>query len=432
MIAGCPLVLLYSCDGSLCLIKSMPHHIHRDGCSDIQQTLLSSSVSLSSLIVICRWNLLQVSILERSFFRIHKMGLRSTAANLSKIRKPTPLRKIIRTPLAPKPKADASHKKAPKQQEKLEVLDHNIELDFGLRGSSSLVEATDRIVTNQWAEQTVFHNRYFSTEAKESARNKQDDLLFLLRGLSMEIKADIIKYRSNQLPWGGMVTISQLYSMFDHRGNTFVDRSLELCVRDGTLMKFVISNALPVILRYGKGGGDHKVTYGYEDAEVVVKKQNYLGLIEKNMEEHVGHTKVLKKFKHYVINHPEALFVTSEDFDTAEITKLVKLGFLTLTSNHHNEIDIHDYALAYPKCGTFLKIVNAGRSWLVKTLSKMTYKEMLEEAMYEKWEGKIMANFRRPFYGYDLSWILADARGSGVVEPFSTPVGRGWRLTGKL
>lgn len=360
------------------------------------------------------------------------MGLCSTAASLSKIRKPTPLRKILRTPLTPKQKGDAAHRKTPKAQEKLEVLDHNIELDYGLRGSGGLVEATDRIIANQWAEQTVFHSRYYSREAKETAQSSQNDLLFLLRGLSMEIKADIIKYRNNQLPYGGMVTVSQLYSMFDHRGNTFVDRSLELCVRDGSLMKFVISNALPVILRSGKGGGDHKVTYGYENAEVVVKKEHYLALIDKKMAEDGGNAGALAKFKHYVITHPEALLVTSEDFTTGEITKLVKLGFLTLTSNHHNEIDIHDYALAYPKCGTFLKIINAGRSWLVKTLSKMTYKEMLEETMYEKWEGKIMANFRRPFYGYELAWILADARGSGVVEPFNTPVGRGWRLTGKL
>lgn len=360
------------------------------------------------------------------------MGLRSTAASLSKIRKPTPLRKLIRTPLTSKQKAHATHRKESKGQEKLEVLDHNIELDFELRGSTSIVEAIDRIIANQWAEQTVFHNRYYSREAKKNSQNSQNDLLFLLRGFSMEIKADVIKYRSNQLPHGGMVTVNQLYTMFDHRGNTFVDRSLELSVRDGTLIKFVITNAQPVILRSGKGGGDHKVTYGYENAEVVVKKQHYLGLIDMQMTEKGADTGVLTKFKQYVMKHPEALFVTSEDFDTAEITKLVKLGFLTLTSNHHNEIEIHDYALAYPKCGTFLKIINAGRGWLVKILSKMTYKEMLEEAMYEKWEGKIMANFRRPFYGYDLSWILADARGSGVVEPFNTPVGRGWRLTGKL
>ena len=40
-----------------------------------------------------------------------------------------------------------------------------------------------------------------------------------------------------------------------------------------------------------------------------------------------------------------------------------------------------------------------------------------------------MNNFRSPFYGYDLNWVLADALGAGVVEVFNTPVGRGWRLT---
>lgn len=360
------------------------------------------------------------------------MGLRSTAASLSKIRKSTLLRKVARTPIKAKLKTNPSTLKEPKGQEKLEVIDHNIELDFELRGSSSIVEAIHRIITNQWAEQNVFHSRYYSRDAKRSSSAHLNNLLYLLRGLSMEIKADVIKYRENQLPYGGMVTINQLYTMFDHRGNTFVDRSLELCVRDGSVIKFVISNALPVILRSGKGGGDHKVTYGYEDAEVVVEKTHYLELVDKTMSEDGTSAEVLSRFKQYVMTHPEALFVTADDFQPPEITKLVKLGFLTLTSNHHNEIDTNGYALAYPKCGTFLKIINAGRSWLVKTLSKMTYKEMLEDAMYDKWEGKIMANFRRPFYGYDLAWILADARGSGVVEPFNTPVGRGWRLTGKL
>lgn len=358
------------------------------------------------------------------------MGLRSTAANLSKIRKPTLLRKIIRTPLKPNPK-DVSTKKEKSAQEKLEVLDHNIELDFELRGSTSIVEAIDRVISNQWAEQTLFHNRYFCQDAKKSARDSPQDLLFLLRGLSMEVKAEILKYRNHQLPRGGMVTVNQLYTVFEHRGNTFVDRSLEKCIRDGLVMKFVITNALPVILRSGKSGTYHKVTYGYENSEVVVKKEQYLRLIDESMGKEKPELSLVK-FKEYVMSHPEALFVTTEDFSVEEITKLVKLGFLTLTSNHHNEIDIHDYALAYPKCGTFLKIVNSGRAWLVRILSKMTYKEMLEDTIYEKWEGKIMANFRRPFYGYDLTWILADSWGSGVVEPFNTPVGRGWRLTGKL
>lgn len=249
----------------------------------------------------------------------------------------------------------------------------------------------------------------------------------------MEVKADIIKYRNQQLPTGGMLTVNQLYTLFESKGNTFVDRSLELFIREGQIRKFVITNALPVILRTGKGGFNSQIAYGYENAEVVVKTEEYL----KEISESVTQTDpdsvlAMTKFKDYIQKNPTSLFVTNKDFSAPEITSLVNAGFLTLTSNHHFEIDVHQYSIAYPRCGTFLKMINAGRSWLVKTLNKTTFKEALEDKLFDKWEGKIMANFRRPFYGYDLLWILADAKGAGVVEGFNTPVGRGWRLTGKL
>lgn len=244
----------------------------------------------------------------------------------------------------------------------------------------------------------------------------------------MEVKADILKYRSQQLP-KGILTVNQLYTMFDRMGNTYVDRSLEMCIREGLVKKFVISNALPVILRNGQIGFNPKVTYGYENTDVVVKTEHYLTLIEESQGDD---SSTLEKFKTYVENNPESLFVTNEDFTAPQLSSLVNLGFLTLTSNHHNEIDVHQYSISFPKCGTFLKIINSGRTWLVKTLGKSKYNEFLEDVLFEKWEGKNLANFRKPFYGYDLLWILADARGAGVVEAFNTPVGRGWRLTGKL
>lgn len=243
----------------------------------------------------------------------------------------------------------------------------------------------------------------------------------------METKAEILKYRSQQLP-SGILTVNQLYTMFDHLGNTSVDRSLEMCIREGLVKKFVITNALPVILRNGQIGYNPKVTYGYENTDVVVKTEHFLKLIDDSQ----GDEETLAKFKNYVENNPESLFVTNEDFTAPQLSALVNLGFLTLTSNHHNEIDVHQYSISFPKCGTFLKIVNSGRTWLVKTLGKSKYDEFLEDVLFEKWEGKNLTNFRKPFYGYDLLWILADARGAGVVEAFNTPVGRGWRLTGKL
>lgn len=249
----------------------------------------------------------------------------------------------------------------------------------------------------------------------------------------MEGKAEIIKYRSLQLPKGGMITVNQLYSLYEDRGHTFVDQSLEVCMREKAIRKFTISNASPVILRMGKGGIFLKVTYGYENTEVVLESSQFLAIIDLGIvESEPATSEALEKFRSFVNAHPDAHSVTNDDFGEADLARLVNFGVLTLTSNHHNELDIHHYAVSYPRCGSFLKMINAGRMWLVRTLGKSTYAESLEDALFEKWTGKVMANFRKPFYGYDLLWILADAQGSGVVEAFETPVGRGWRLTGKL
>ncbi|SGZ49625.1 CIC11C00000005799 [Sungouiella intermedia] len=358
------------------------------------------------------------------------MSLRSTAASLSRIRKSGLSKKSPLSPLKPKPKQPkrAAPKSNDDDHSKLTILDHNVHLQYELSGQSSMLDAIDQLVFNQWSEQNMYHDRHYSQEAKQNASNSPSDLLFLLRGLSMEVKAEILKYRSHQLP-SGILTVNQLYTMFDHMGNTFVDRSLEMCIRKGLIKKFVITNALPVILRNGQIGFNPKVTYGYENTDVVVKTEQYLSLIEESKD---GDDGTLTKFRTYVENNPESLFVTNEDFSAPQLSLLVNLGFLTLTSNHHNEIDVHQYSISFPKCGTFLKIINAGRTWLVKTLGKSKYDELLEDVLFEKWEGKNLANFRKPFYGYDLLWVLADARGAGVVEAFNTPVGRGWRLTGKL
>lgn len=366
------------------------------------------------------------------------MSLKYTASNLSRIRK---LGSTGKSPLSPlkKQRKDAPVKKLTK--ERLEATHHNVSMNLPLGDVDSVTKGINSVLENQWAEATMLHERYFSRDAK-LACTSNNDLLFLLRGISMENKAEILKYRALQLPRGGIVTLNQLYSLFDSRGNTYVDQSLELCVRNGELRKFVISNALPVILRTATHHGvsmlGQKVTYGYENTEVVSRTQDYLDQIDVDINEvredpeRRGSYEALAKFKEYIEANPSALSVTNEMFRSGELKVLVEAGYLTLSSNHHNEIDVHQYSIACPRCGNFLKMINSGKVWLVQLLTKAAFKEMLQDAIFEKWEGKKMNNFRRPFYGYELYWILADAKGCGVVEAFQTPMGRAWRLTGKL
>ncbi|KAG7663140.1 uncharacterized protein J8A68_003318 [[Candida] subhashii] len=374
------------------------------------------------------------------------------------IKKILPSQKLYSQALATKTSKPSSSSSS-SSPDKLEIVDYNVELDYQLCRNEDIMVAIDTILNNRWSESTSLHNHYHTRDEIIAAQGNMEELIMNLKGLGMGPKVDILKYRTHQLP-KGLITTSLLYSIYENRGNTFVDRILETKIRQGEIRKFVITNASPVISRSNTSGQrNNRVTYGFENVEVVVKAEMYLNQIRNSQLELAPELAAsndivdpkrggnrgssLKKFEEYVIKNPTALFINIGDegdggFNNEELSHLVSLGFVTLTSNHLNEIESHQYSISYPNCGTYLKLVNAGRVWLVKLLSKPKYKEMLEEQIVKKWEGTTlqgdskMNNFRKPFYGYDLNWVLADSHGSGIVEVFNTPVGRGWRLTGKV
>lgn len=334
-------------------------------------------------------------------------------------------------------------------EDKLVVKDYNVQLDYQLSSKEDILIAIDTILENRWAENTKLHSRY------PTKGDSTEERILSLKGISQQVKIEILRFRRN-LP-NGLITTTQLYSIFLNQNNTFVDKSLELNIRQGKLRRFVISNASPVILRSLNRFESGKVTYGFENVDLIVKSKEYFKLImelktklEEELEDErlptsLRNKKVtglssLVKFLNYLQESPSATSITSMNSGLAkeELSHLMNLGFVTLSSNHLNEIESNEYAISYPSCGTYLKLVNAGRSWLVKVLNKLKFKELLEDQLITKWQGinpqgnSKMKNFRAPFYGYDLNWVLADALGAGVVEVFNTPVGRGWRLTGKI
>lgn len=390
-------------------------------------------------------------------------NLQYSAAKSSRITKRSlnvsPIKKLLKSPLGHvnrliKSKSEKQPPPKTKTKEQLVVTDYNVQLDYQLSKNDDVMDAVNFILENRWAESTVLHSRYHSIPYKREMNHDMEALVFLLKGLSLTVKAEVIKYRLTQLPTG-LITTSQLYSIYEHQGHTFVDRSVEIKIRQGKLRKFVISNASPVILRSVNKYQHGKVTYGFENMEIIAKADVYIQLVKneiKNMEQELkscgsqaetARKQVqldgLNKYLQFVINNPTALYINNDDkFSKDELSNLLSVGLVTLTSNHLNEIESHQYSISYPACGTFLKLINAGRVWLVKLLSKASYKESLEEQLFNKWESfnlngdSKMNNFRKPFYGYDLNWVLADALGAGVIEVFNTPVGRGWRLTGKV
>ncbi|RLV90143.1 Meiotically up-regulated protein [Spathaspora sp. JA1] len=364
------------------------------------------------------------------------MPLRSTAAKSSTFKKSSstsPIKKfqrdIKRRQQLPYQtvyrKTTTSVKTTPPADDttKLIIVDYNVQLDYHLRNDDLMV-AIDLILNNKWSESTVLHQRY------QVEGSTLEERIFSLKGLSSVTKAEIIKYRS-QLP--ELLTVSQLYSVCQHLGNTFVDKRLELLIRSGKIRKFVITNASPIISRNIQRFQLGKISYGFENVEVIVKTEEYYKLLK----QHTNPTIV--KFHQFVKHNPEALFInTSEEFTQEDTSILVNHGFITLTSNHLNQIESHQYSISYPNCGTFLKLINNARVWLVKALTKTKHHELIEDEIYKKWQGVTLQgdsklnNFRKPFYGYDLNWVLADALGAGIIEVFNTTVGRGYRLTGKV
>ncbi|CAN3373304.1 hypothetical protein DIURU_001316 [Diutina rugosa] len=364
------------------------------------------------------------------------MPLQYSAAKSSSLRTPAKRRKLTPTQQAyikaSKRSTGVTEAKRPHAQ-RLEVKDYNVQLDYQLQRGSVLV-AVNTVLDTQWSETTTLHSRYadhnpLTHKGKIVDQKTREDILFHFRGLSTEYGAKVLSYRRT-LP--ELVTVGQLYSIFSEAGPTFVDKQLELLIRQGQLRKFIITNAAPVISRSLQKFHTGKITYGFENVEVVARAETYHALLKEHR------TPTASKFNQFLTANPTALFVGPEHFDTAELDELVNLGFVTLTSNHLNEIETHQYSISYPGCGTFLKLINQGRAWLVKTLQSNKFHELLEDTLWSKYEGRTRAgvcqlkNFHRPFYGYDLNWILADALGAGVVEVFNTPVGRGWRLTGKV
>lgn len=333
------------------------------------------------------------------------------------------------------------------KNEGLIVSDYNVELDYQLGTRDDIIVAVDTIINNQWSESTSLHDRYTVAEGDMETQ------IFLLSGLSAKFKADIIKYRLN---WANLITINQLYTIFQSQGNTFVDKNLEIKIRQGQLRKFVITNAAPVISRSLQKYQNGKTTYGFENVEIICKTEDYnqsiklkqqkilteledpaLSSSEKQMKQ--LQLQSLDKFYQFIQENPTKLFVqVNENLTFEHLSQLLTFGYVTLTSNHLQEIESHQYSISYPGCGSFLKLINHGRVWLVKYLTKAKNQQILESKIFDNWEGvnlqgqSKMNNFRTPFYGYDLNWILADSLGAGIVDVFNTPVGRGWKLTGKV
>lgn len=319
--------------------------------------------------------------------------------------------------------------------------DDKVRLAYHQCMQTDLCSTIDCIIANRWSELCTLHSQHHTADVKN--RTSMTDLLFLLSGLGMRAKADIVRFRAHQFP-ASLVSATQLYAIYLEQGPTFVDREIERCVETGKVRRFVIANASPVILRSLNAFQRARVTYGSELVEVLCRHSRYLDVIDEQIGKAApqtgdppsatGQSESLLKFRQFVSAHPRALYLDSEGtLSRQEIGHLVSCGLITLSSNHLNEIESHQYSIAYPGCGSYLRLVNAARAWLVAQLTRNPFHECLQSVLASKWDGQSKCkSFHKPFYGYDFVWVLADALGAGIVLVFHTPQGNALRLTGKV
>ena len=117
----------------------------------------------------------------------------------------------------------------------------------------------------------------------------------------------------------------------------------------------------------------------------------------------------------------------------------------------HSITNRHNFQLALPNTGPYLKLLVAARSHLMSLLVKTRYRELPIYLLHERWNGGIASEdnaatqakkYRgeftgvlpgrtrkwKQFYGLSFQWVLAECLGGGLIEVFETgSVGRAVR-----
>jgi hypothetical protein len=106
------------------------------------------------------------------------------------------------------------------------------------------------------------------------------------------------------------------------------------------------------------------------------------------------------------------------------------------------------FNFSLPSIGPYLRLLDSARAYLISVLMKSKYKEAPQNMLKERWDGALSNTERgsrgkefseivlpartkkwKQFNGLRFSWVLEECMGTGLVEVFQTPVGRGVRMT---
>lgn len=251
---------------------------------------------------------------------------------------------------------------------------HDLVFDTG-GGSDSLIVAMRYILEKQWSAEIPYK--------------------------SVKMRTSIQHVRDSVPP---VVGVSHLTAIFPNNA-TFLERKVARLCEQGILRKLTVS-----LTSVG---------------DLVIESENYYDIIDKIGAASEGITdaeKTLKQFKSILVDNPSAISLSTESLDGCNTTFLIQAGLLTFGRDK-------SYGISVPNLGMWVRLLVESRKWLLNTLGKLKWKEMLASQL----ESSFVSNkaYWKDFKGLAMEWVQFDGYGGGWIEPFSTPVGIGWKLTGK-
>ncbi|KAK9369377.1 serine-threonine protein kinase 19 [Lipomyces kononenkoae] len=218
--------------------------------------------------------------------------------------------------------------------------------------------------------------------------------------------AELLRFRKSIPP---IVMISHLHALFPS-DPTFIERELQHVAEEGLVRKMVVN----------QNAGD-----------MVIESKDYFRILhDMRQSDKVSNIETLDKFEDLLKSKPAVTRLAKEDLAEASITEeegirdLLNIGFLVLSGIPGV------YLISIPNVGSFLKLAFRTRKWVVNMLGKTKWKEMLEKVVHERWDANVKTHWRE-FRGITFEWVMMEVKGGGWCEPFGTPGGRGWKLTGK-
>ncbi|PRT54022.1 hypothetical protein B9G98_01642 [Wickerhamiella sorbophila] len=209
-----------------------------------------------------------------------------------------------------------------------------------------------------------------------------------------ELYAMVHTFRASLPP---LLLVSQIYGVFPH-SSTYIDREINKERKAGRVRLLTVNQ------------GDSN--------DLLIDSAAFYAAM--------GEGRHINKLKAMLQNAPEATWLGINALRNAgltdqEVSQLVQEGHLSIDPGNHQV----RYIMT-PMQGAFLKLVTSGRTWLLKTLMANKWKELPENNIQEKLDSS--KGYWRNLKGLSLEYILFDAVGSGWIDGFNTPIGRGWKV----